>query len=160
MNPEALFEALDDAGVDYVIVGGLAGAVRGATRVTKDIDIAYAPTPGNCRRLADVLNAIRPRRVLLGVPEGEPIVLDGERLRKERVLQLDTSAGRIDMLDTIAGFSNYNAVRAASSPVPIHGRVRNVLTRAGLIKAKQALRRPKDEADLLELKALEELEQA
>ena len=35
-----IFDALDDAGVDYVVIGGLAAIAHGSIRFTSDADIA------------------------------------------------------------------------------------------------------------------------
>ena len=61
---------LGDAGVDYVIVGGVAANVHGALRTTLDLDIVYGRLPENVERLAAALAPCRP--YLRGAPEGLP----------------------------------------------------------------------------------------
>lgn len=160
MNPTILFQALEKAGVDFTLIGGLACGIRGVSRLTKDIDIAFSKIPSNATKLAAVINAFEPRLVILGSPEGKPIAVNERMLRKRGILQVQTSIGRIDVLDTIAGFSNYNAVKSCATMELIDGILLRVLTREGLIRSKQALRRPKDISDICELEALDEIERA
>ncbi len=45
-----LIKMLEDAGVDYVLVGGLAVALHGYQRVTMDVDVVLALDESNLRR--------------------------------------------------------------------------------------------------------------
>lgn len=49
---------LDDAGVDYVLIGGLAVGAHGFPRATKDLDIVPAPDAANLDRLATLLRRV------------------------------------------------------------------------------------------------------
>ncbi len=61
-------EALDDAlrviaslnehGVDYVVVGGVALNVHGLVRATEDLDLFVRPDPANIERLRSALRAV------------------------------------------------------------------------------------------------------
>jgi hypothetical protein len=42
---------LSAAGVDYIIVGGVAGGIHGALRTTLDLHLVYARDPRNISRL-------------------------------------------------------------------------------------------------------------
>ncbi len=55
-----LLAALADAGIRFVLVGGLAGVAHGSARVTQDVDVVYARDPENLRRLAAALAPHRP----------------------------------------------------------------------------------------------------
>lgn len=48
-TPEAVFQrvtqALDTAGIPYMLTGSFASGIHGVTRATQDIDIVVAPTP-------------------------------------------------------------------------------------------------------------------
>lgn len=48
-----LIKTLADAGVDYVLVGGLAVTLHGYQRVTMDVDVVLAMEPDNLRRFID-----------------------------------------------------------------------------------------------------------
>ena len=60
-----LLEALADARVEFVVIGGIAAVLHGAPIVTRDVDIVHRTTPENVarnrRRPAAVARA-RPRR--------------------------------------------------------------------------------------------------
>ena len=61
MEPEtirALFAALRDEHVDYVLVGALAMDVLGIGRLTEDIDLFVRPTPENVDRLRRALHRV------------------------------------------------------------------------------------------------------
>ncbi len=60
---EPIFQALDEAGVRYVVVGGVAVVLRGHVRFTADLDIAVDLTPEPAAKAVAALTAIglRPR---------------------------------------------------------------------------------------------------
>jgi hypothetical protein len=66
LDPAELFRRLSGAGVDYVLIGGLAVNAHGVIRSTKDLDICPAPDPANLRRLADVLSSLEVRQLGVG----------------------------------------------------------------------------------------------
>ena len=39
LDPQCLFTILDEHGVDYVLIGGLAAVLHGSTAMTNDADI-------------------------------------------------------------------------------------------------------------------------
>lgn len=49
-NVRQIFAALNDANVDYVVVGGLAVILHGYLRATADLDLAIGLSPDNARR--------------------------------------------------------------------------------------------------------------
>jgi len=48
---EKLLPALVRSGVDFILVGGVAGIVHGSARATYDVDLVYARTDANIERL-------------------------------------------------------------------------------------------------------------
>lgn len=62
-NVRQIFAALNDAQVDYVVVGGLAVILHGYLRATADLDLAIGLGPDNAHRGMQALSAIglRPR---------------------------------------------------------------------------------------------------
>jgi hypothetical protein len=65
-------QVLCDAAVEFVVVGGLAGTIHGASRITFDLDICYARNPANLRRLTAALAPFNPRP--RGFPEHLPFI--------------------------------------------------------------------------------------
>ncbi len=53
-----LMRALNERGVDYVLVGGAALNVHGLVRATRDIDLFIAPEPDNVERLREALRDV------------------------------------------------------------------------------------------------------
>lgn len=70
----ALLEALCEAEVRFVIVGGVAATLHGSARLTQDIDVVYARDSENLARIARALAPLRP--YLRGAPSGLPFQLD------------------------------------------------------------------------------------
>ncbi len=62
-NVRQIFAALNEAQVDYVVVGGLAVILHGYLRATADLDLAIGLASNNARRGMQALGAIglRPR---------------------------------------------------------------------------------------------------
>ena len=139
--------------VRFVVVGGVAAAAHGSSRVTNDLDICYdAASKANLVALASVLagwNAY-PR----GIEPGLPFILDDHTLHGAPVLTLTTTEGDIDVMDRIAGVGDYPAVRRHSAKISALGVSFRVLDLPSLIKAKRAAGRPRDHDHLPELEAL------
>jgi hypothetical protein len=52
---ETAVQTLCDAGVEFVVIGGLAATLHGSATVTFDLDICYSRVPENLKKLADAL---------------------------------------------------------------------------------------------------------
>jgi predicted nucleotidyltransferase len=139
--------------VRFVVVGGVAAAAHGSSRVTNDLDICYdAEAAANIRALASVLAGWKayPR----GIEAGLPFIMDDRTLRNAPILTLTTREGDIDVMDRIAGVGPYEAVRQHSEKISALGVRFRVLDLPSLIKAKRAAGRPRDFDHLPELEAL------
>ena len=55
LDLEQLLPALSRAGVELIIVGGVAAIIHGSARLTQDLDIVYRRTPENVACLAAAL---------------------------------------------------------------------------------------------------------
>lgn len=53
-----IIAALNEARVDYVVVGGVALNLHGLVRATEDLDVFIRPDPGNVERLRDALKKL------------------------------------------------------------------------------------------------------
>ena len=53
-----LIRSLNEAGVQYVLIGGAALNVHGLIRATEDVDLVIAPTAENVERLKRALHAV------------------------------------------------------------------------------------------------------
>lgn len=152
MSLLSMVAGLTDAGVRFVVIGGVAGAAHGSRRLTDDLDICYDPDLENRRRLANRLGLWHayPRGVELGLP----FVLDDVTLHRSPMLTLRTDEGDLDCFTAVKGVGVYSDVAAASDAVTVGALEFRVLSLPALIKAKRAAGRPKDQEALLELEAL------
>jgi predicted nucleotidyltransferase len=143
---------LAEAGVRFVVIGGLAMRAQGSARLTEDLDICYDPASDNVQRLARVLADWH--AYLRGVEPGLPFVMDERTFRTTPVMTLITDLGAMDVMDRVAGVGEWPAVLAESEELEWSGVTLRVLSLRGLIKAKRGSARPKDLAQLPELEAL------
>lgn len=153
MSLASMVRGLTRKKVNFVVVGGVAAAAHGSSRVTNDLDICYdASEKANLVALASVLLSwdAYPR----GVEPNLPFILDDRTLFGAPILTLTTSEGDIDVMDRIAGVGDYAAVKLHSERVSALGVRFRVLDLPSLIKAKRAAGRPRDFEHLPELEAL------
>jgi hypothetical protein len=119
LQAEPLLKALERHGVDFVVVGGLAGVAQGSSYPTYDLDVAYARDPANLRRLADALAAIGV--TLRGAPPDVPFQLDAQTLANGANFTFTTEFGSFDILGDVAGIKSYEELRRASQVKKIAG---------------------------------------
>jgi hypothetical protein len=158
VNLAAMWEALANAGVRLVVIGGVASNAHGSARVTTDLDICYDTAQDNTDRLVVLLNRWHARLRVAREPAVElPFVIDSRTFRHGPALALETDHGKLDLLPVVAGVGDYAACLAASE---VHrlGKIEvRVLSLDALIRAKRAAGRKGDLEDLIELEALRAL---
>lgn len=145
-DPVPLLRHLAEAGVDFVVIGGVAVAVQGYGRSTKDVDIVYATNAANLERLGAVLVSLNAR--LRGVSDDVPFVPDGRTLKRTSILTLDTPLGSIDLLVDPAGSARYEELRERALRVDLDGCEIRVVALEDLLSMKRAAGRPQDVADV------------
>ncbi len=149
---EQILAALVRQEIQFVVIGGVAATIHGSARLTNDLDICYDTAADNLERLVVLLTGWH--AYLRGVEPGLPFVLDTRALRTTPIMTLTTDVGDLDLLDRVPGVGDYPAALAASERVTI-GKVEfRALRLEALIASKQAVRRPKDVEQLIELEAL------
>jgi hypothetical protein len=156
---ERLLGALSDAGVEFILVGGMAARAHGSARLTEDVDISYSRSEANLARLVAALAPLEP--YLRGAPPGLPFEWSAKTLRHGLNFTLTTTSGDIDLLGEITGGGRYEDLLPHSTGVPVFGRDIRILDLPWLIRVKRAAGRPKDLEAIAELEALqEEIERA
>jgi predicted nucleotidyltransferase len=145
---------LSGAGVEFVVIGGVAVLSHGHVRATLDLDICYARTPENIRRLVAALAPIHPR--LRGAPPELPFFWDERTLRNGLNFTLVTDDGELDALGEVTGLGNYGDIALRAIEIEVHGAHVRVLSLEDLIRSKAAAGRAKDLVDLEALRALAE----
>jgi hypothetical protein len=151
MQFERAVQALSDAGVEFVIIGGLSATFHGSARVTYDLDICYFRTSANLRRLAAALAPFHPRS--RGFPAGLPFVWDETTLRNGAIFTLQTDIGEIDLLAEVAGLGDFEAVKGQSITVEAFDRRVVILDLPGLIRRNAPQGGRKDLSTLSELES-------
>lgn len=147
-----LLRALAHGRVDFIVVGGIAAAVHGASRSTYDLDVVYARSSENIERLADAVGPLEP--YLRGAPPGLPFRLDRTTIGRGLNFTLVTSAGDLDLLGEIVGGGGYAELLPHSEPVTVFGVECRCLSLDALIAVKRAAGRVKDFEVLAELEAI------
>jgi predicted nucleotidyltransferase len=141
-----LLQRLTEAGVDFVVIGGVAVFFQGYARFTKDLDITYATNAANLERLGEVLVRIGAR--LRGIDEQVPFVPDARTLKRTTILTLDTTLGSVDLLVDPDGADRYEAMRERADVVDLDGIEFRVVSLQDLLSMKRAAGRPQDIADI------------
>jgi hypothetical protein len=131
---------------------------HGSAHVTDDLDVCYSRTEKNIAAVAAALADLHP--YLRGVPEGLPFRWDIATIQAGLNFTLRTDLGPVDFLGEVAGVGSYEQVLAQSEEQEIYGIPVRVLSLDGLIAAKKAAGRNKDQAHVLELEELKKLRDA
>ena len=152
---------LDAAKVAYVVVGGLAGTVHGAQRVTFDIDIVPDWTAANLRRLASALRSMGARLRVAGSPEPVDFPLDEVSLRGFEVSTWRTRLGDLDVVmgtptSTSGKLRDFKELKANSVKRSAFGVTILIAGLDDIIESKAALGREPDLVALPELHRLRE----
>lgn len=154
-NVEAVVKLLAVHNVQFVLIGGQAMRALGSAYITEDTDICYQRTPANLTALVAAFASIHP--YLRGVPPGLPFRFDVPTIEAGLNFTLDTDYGKIDILGEVSGIGFYDRVLAQSVEKSIYGLSVRVLSVDGLIAAKKAAGRTKDQLHLLELIELKKI---
>jgi len=145
-RPTALIGALVGAGVDFVVIGGVAVVVQASPRFTRDLDISYATDTANLGRLGALLIALDAR--LRDVEDDVPFTPDVRTLRHTQMLTLTTRDGDLDLLADPPGSPGYAALRRHADIVDLDGDRVRIASLEDLIEMKRAAGRPQDAIDV------------
>jgi hypothetical protein len=94
-DPLALLDALSNAGVEYIVIGGAAAVLHGAPVTTQDLDIVHHLTPENVARLERVLRALH---AVIREPGRRRLEPDTALLLSGGQVRLITDFGPLDVL--------------------------------------------------------------
>lgn len=161
LDTERIMRVFAIHGVNYVLIGGIAALVHGASRVTVDADIVPEATPENLGRLLDALTelgaAVYVSEERLAMEAGPPWEIEVLRKGAPGLLEAEawhftTPAGRIDIVLDAAGVGDYEAHRTRADEYDVFGVRVTVAGLDDLIASKAALGREKDAPVLAELR--------
>ena len=142
-DPGPVLECFAEAGVDFVVIGGVAGAIHGSAFGTFDVDLAYSRDPENLEKVAEVLRALNAE--LRGAPAGLPFLVDAQTLKAGANVTFTTRLGSIDLLGDPAGAPPFERLRKAATVVSVRGHEVRVASLDHLIAMKEAAGRLKEE---------------
>jgi len=131
-----MLSALNDASVEYLVVGAYAMAAHGLPRATGDIDILVRSSPDNAERVMIALSAF-------GLRKG---VEASDFVKPNLVYQIGFAPCRVDLMTSIDGVT-FDEAAAGKIMATLDDLQVPVLGRAELLKSKRASGRPKDLAD-------------
>lgn len=129
-------------GVDFVLIGGMAGIAHGSNYPSFDLDVAYSRDRANLARLVAALEEIGVR--LRGVSDDLPFQLDVRTIENGANFTFVTPHGDLDVHGDVAGIGAYESLRAAAEEKQIFGVPVRVTSIDHLIAMKRAANRTKD----------------
>jgi hypothetical protein len=147
---QRILELLDEHGVEFIVVGGVAAVLHGAPVTTFDIDTLVKVDADNADRLLAALKALDAhyREHSEAVrPTKEDVLAGGHLL-------LMTNSGPLDVLGFISQGRRYEDVTNATTTIPVGELPLRVLSLEALIEEKRALGRDKDLAVVRLLEAV------
>jgi hypothetical protein len=132
----ALLLALHDAGVEFLVVGGVSAVLNGAPITTFDVDVVHRRTSENIDRILPVLEAL-------------DAVYSIQLLLSPGHSNLITRYGPLDLLGAIGNDLGYEELLPRSTEVLIaEGVTARILNLETLIEVKEQLNGEKDRAML------------
>jgi hypothetical protein len=149
---KALLRTFTEAGVEFIVIGGVAAGIHGAARATFDLDIVYGRSPANMDRLVLALTPYHP--YLRGAPPGLPFRWDTATVQRGLNFTLTSDLGDVDVLGEVVGGGGYVALIPFTEIVRAFGAECRVLTLDRLIEVKRAAGRPKDFEAIAELEII------
>lgn len=143
----ALLAALDDEGVRFVVIGGVAVGAHGFVRGTEDLDLVPDPDPENLKRLTEVLGELEST---LPSVEGRPFdpATDAGAIQRGGNVTADTRFGGLDVVQRLHGVPEYSALVRDAVDSHLLGIPVRVCSLARLREMKRARSGGQDQVDL------------
>jgi hypothetical protein len=155
---ETILNALSDAGVEFIVGGGMACILQGVERLTMDVDIAVMMQEKNWERLVEVTEnlgliprvPLNPRSLI--DPAVRRVVLDEKKAIVFTFLHPDRPFLQLDVF--LRPDLAYEVLLQDAQWMNLEGRKIQVLNRQKLLALKKAVQPPRPK-DLLDIAALE-----
>ena len=149
LQADRLLAELNEAGIEFLVIGGFAVSAHGYPRGTKHLDIVPEPGAENLARLADLL--VRLEAELLGTEDlssNELIQPDLAGLSGGGNFVLGTSLGRLDIMQFLVPEMEYGDLLEGSIEETVFGQPVRICGYEDLVTMKRAAGRPEDLIDL------------
>lgn len=150
----SILQALLEAQVEFILIGGLAAQVHGSPSLTRDVDVCVNLDGENLDRLAAALRGLAAIR--RGLPDGVSAPVDARALRAGDVFTLGTRFGDLDVLAHPDPGLDFDSLAERSIRAELFGLPIMVASLEDLMSMKRAAGRPKDRIELEILGALRE----
>ena len=145
-----LLRILDDAHLPFMIIGGMAAVIHGASTTTQDLDISISRDSESLLKLRKCLKDIHPIHRM--TPQRLSFLAYPESLEGLSNLYLRTDLGVLDVIGDLSLVGDFHDLFNRSEVHAVAGRNLHVISLADLIHLKRKLAREKD---LLVVKELE-----
>lgn len=137
-----LLSKLSENDFDFIVIGGFAAAAYGSSFVTSDLDVCAILSPENIEKLRTALADIHPKH---RISNNKPSFLEfPQSIQGINNLYLQTDAGVLDLISTVTGVGDFCELSKSCIEIKIYGHKCKMISIEDLIKAKLALKRPKD----------------
>jgi hypothetical protein len=154
-----ILNRLHDSGAEFVIVGGVAAALHGGSRVTFDLDVVPRLTPESWTAAVDLLWSLgaRPR-----IPEPLERLRDVDQVRRWQdekgmlALNFRTPDGSTEVDLLVSESGQFDALYQRAIKLTVDQRTFFVASIDDLIDMKQRAGRPQDLLDIAELQRLKQ----
>jgi hypothetical protein len=155
-----LIPRLREAGVEFVIIGGVAAIFHGVENATMDLDVVAPMRLENLQRLIIALAEIHPKFRMR--PDLPVVTADNPNLKGIKNLYLMTDIGQLDVLGLVEGVGDYDAVVSGAIEADLGEGIGpcRVIDLDGLITAKRTAGRPKDMPVVFQLEAIRKRSQS
>ncbi|HET7416468.1 MAG TPA: DUF6036 family nucleotidyltransferase [Solirubrobacterales bacterium] len=141
-----ILEDLNEAGVRYVLIGGIALIRHGVVRATRDVDAVFDPGMDNVRRIQQLVDAWAATR-----PDGSSLRADD--ISPERSIHLATPLGELDLVSEKVAGPAFEELLERADVKKVDGVEAPICSLEDLVAMKRAVGRDRDLADLAELEA-------
>jgi predicted nucleotidyltransferase len=129
--------ALEECGLEVVLIGNAAAALQGAPVTTLDFDFMFRKTATNLKKLKELARKL-----------GGLILKPYYPLSGLYRLMIDESGLQLDFMTSVHGIKSFASLRSRASQVSFGSHYLWVADLKDIIRSKRALGRPKDLASL------------
>lgn len=143
----SLLDALHEAGVDFIVIGGVAVGAHGFIRGTEDLDIVPDPDADNLERLSGALDRLGSTLPTVGERPFSPESDLGVIRRGGNVTAI-TRFGGLDVIQRAQGVPSYSQLAEDAVESELLGIPVQVCSLARLRQMKEAQSRTRDQLDL------------
>ena len=153
-NFEGLMVRLSDAGLDFVVIGGVCAAYYGYSVNTFDLDICCEFSESDVRKIYSAVADLAPVHRI--TPQRLPFESTDCLRPGLKNLYLGTSIGKLDCLSEVAGLGAFENLLRRSTSASLFGKHFRFLSIDALIDSKRATARPNDMRTIGQLEAIRE----